>query len=215
LVTTPVQLSRASQGGGPPQFTGEIPANADAEFWQFGLSFPASGNPLLDETGALCQLGQRGGVWYLYGTFGGGPAERTCTLPSDKLLFFPVYNWVNVAVPGDTAKTLRAQLDPLVEGADLLEVTLDGKPAGPVRRLTSGVFSVTLPEDNLFGIPAGIYGPAVADGFWVMLPPLAAGSHELRFRAHAVVGPPAFDPGTVIEQETTYHLNVEDPAPIE
>ena len=184
-----------------------LPGNIDAEFWQLGLTFPASQSPLLDETGALCQLGQRGGVWYLYGTFGGGPVVRSCSLPTDRLVVFPVYNWINIAAPGDSAKTLREQLVPLVQAADLLEATLDGAPL-PIKRLISRVFSVTLPDDNIFGVAAGIYAPAVADGYWVILPPLSAGPHELHFRAHAFVF------GGDLNQDTTYHLDAVKPGPI-
>src|SRR5262245_530845 len=42
-----------------------------AEWWQFVFSLPLSANPLFDETGEKCVVGQHGPVWFLAGTFGG------------------------------------------------------------------------------------------------------------------------------------------------
>jgi hypothetical protein len=198
-------LAPASQGNGPPELA--IPVNADAEWWQFVLSFPLGQDPVSDPTGALCQVGQRGGTWYLYGTFTSAAAHRECTLPTGKQLFFPVFNQVNVAFPGDTPKLLRSQIAPLIDAADVLEVDVDGEalPPAELRRLTSGVFEVVLQEDNLFDaffpIPAGIYGPAVADGIWVLLSPLPEGDHEIRILGG--IGAPFVD--------VTYHLHVVAP----
>lgn len=63
-----------------------------AEWWQWVLSIPESVNPLLDETGDDCVVGQRGPIWFLAGTFFGGTAERECPVPSGTRLFFPVIN---------------------------------------------------------------------------------------------------------------------------
>ena len=38
--------------------------------------------------------------------------------------------------------------------------------------------------DNLFGLPAGTYAPAVADGFYLLLPPLPPGAHTITLRRH-------------------------------
>jgi hypothetical protein len=49
----------------------------------------------------------------------------------------------------------------------------------------ASAFSVTLPGNNLFsdccGLRAGVYAPAVADGFYLMLAPLSPGSHSINF----------------------------------
>src|SRR5262245_20854043 len=73
-----------------------------AEWWQFVLSIPASENPLLDDTGQKCAVGQRGPVWFLVGTTG-GPVTRACSLPEGKALFFPVLNLVDFNVTNQTA----------------------------------------------------------------------------------------------------------------
>src|SRR5262245_26501057 len=65
-----------------------------AEWWQWALSIPAAENPQLDTTGGDCVVGQRGDVWFLAGTFGGGTVTRTCSVPEGTVLFFPVVNFV-------------------------------------------------------------------------------------------------------------------------
>jgi hypothetical protein len=47
-------------------------------------------------------------------------------------------------------------------------------------RLQTPAFSITLAADSDFDtLPGGVYGPAVADGFWVMLVPLRLGEHTI------------------------------------
>ena len=38
-----------------------------------------------------------------------------------------------------------------------------------------------MPEDNLFGLPATTYEPAIADGYYVLIPPLPRGKYTIRF----------------------------------
>src|SRR5512146_1431101 len=68
-------------------------------------------------------------------------------------------------------------------------VTLDGQPTGPMRRIQSPVFEVTLPDDNIFAgvcapdLTGGVYSPAVDDGFYVQLGALSVGAHTLHIHA--------------------------------
>ena len=52
--------------------------------------------------------------------------------------------------------------------------------AAPVRGCTRA-FSLVFPDANLFGIPAGTYAPAVADGYYLLLLPLRPGPHTIAF----------------------------------
>lgn len=92
--------------------------------------------------------------------------------------------------------------------------TVDGEPvpldpandhfracAGTVRRCSAPAFSLTLPDQNLLGIAAGKYRPAVADGYYLMLKPLPKGCHTLTFGGAGHF----FGDFT---QNTTYHLTV-------
>ena len=154
-----------------------------AQWWQFVLSFPFDVNPLLDETGDRCAIGQRGPVWFLMGTVA-GESNRTCSIPEGKALFFPIINSVDVNVTNQTAKELRAELEPCFDAVRNLSVEVDGKPIRKLKnhfRVRSEVFEVTLPQGNVFGLDPGSYSPAVDDGYYVMLEPLAVGKHTLHF----------------------------------
>src|SRR5438046_3826702 len=69
-----------------------------AAWWQWALSIPASHHPLFDT--ADCGVGQSGPVFFLGGKACStldthcdfGHADRICTVPSGKALFFPVIN---------------------------------------------------------------------------------------------------------------------------
>ena len=186
------------------------------QWWQWVLSIPPSANPLTDTTGADCMVGQRGATWFLAGN-GGGTTTRTCSIPQGTMLFFPVINFVNVNTPnvcGQDANnipvaTLRAQIAPFIDGASKLSVKVDNKEVkNLLQRVQSSVFAVALPEDNVFdapcaslgGVPAGIYSPAVDDGFYVDLPPLPVGKHTLHFHAE--------NTGAGFVVDVTYNLTV-------
>jgi hypothetical protein len=187
-----------------------------AEWWQWAFSLPPAENPILDSSGEKCVVGQRGSTWFLAGTFGGGPATHVCSVPEGKALLVPLanagfFNSPNVCgeSPEDTpVEELRAAAAEFIDGVTGLSVEVDGKPVDRARRIHSQVFEVALPEDNLFddqcasfgGFPGGIYSPAIDDGYYVLLKPLAAGEHSLHFHAEN----PDF--GFVID--TTYDLTV-------
>jgi|SRR5690242_18665622 len=183
------------------------------EWWQWVLSIPASVNPLLDTTGEDCMVGQHGSNWFLAGTFFGGPVTRACDIPQGATLFFPVINSVGFDTPGQCgqgdplpASVYRQAAAAFVDGAANLSVILDGHPAGAMHRTVSQVFEVALPADNLFAgfcappLSAGIYSPAVDDGFYVRLNPLAVGPHTLHIHAE--------NPDAGFALDITYNLNV-------
>jgi len=143
-------------------------------------------------------------VWFLAGTFGGGPVTRTCTIPAGKAIFFPVTNIVAFApIPTEGIAALRGQAAGFVDGATLLRATLDGDALGlRNRRVQSPAFSFVVPVDGLLGTgaceplfvpvtdpplrprPQGLLcNPAVSDGVWVLLSPLRPGAHALRIQS--------------------------------
>lgn len=208
LAAIPITLNAAV-----PTAANHARRNLGAEWWQFALSFSNAANPINDETGAACQTGQNGRIWYLFGTFGneeGSPTVRNCTVPNDRWLFFPVANFICTAFPGETAQILREQCAAAAALIDLLEVSVDGavvanSPPG-FRHLLSDAFSVVVPEDNLFGVGAGVYGPAVDDGYYMLLKPFAAGPHTVRIRGGASAL------GLLVD--VIYNLDVVEPGPV-
>lgn len=157
-----------------------------ARWWQWVLSIPTDQNPLLDPTGENCAVGQSRRVWFLAGALGTGSATRTCVVPAGTALFFPIINAIFVATePGETEalahESVRARED--LVNVSTLFVEVDGVPVTNLGsyRAHSPTFPVTFPEDNLFGVPAGVYPIAASDGFWLMLGPLPPGTHTVHF----------------------------------
>jgi hypothetical protein len=187
-----------------------------AQWWQWVLSIPVFENPLLDQTGEKCVVGQRGPVWFLAGNFGGGETTRSCSVPEGKRLFFPIVNSVSIDTPDVCGQgseripvaELRDLSAAFVDGAVDVSVGVDGKPISDVTRIESNVFEVALPEENLFdepctglgGVPAGIYSPAVDDGIYALLDKIKKGEHELNFHAE--------NPSQNFVLDVTYHLTV-------
>jgi hypothetical protein len=211
---TPMNLAFADSENKPLIDT-DLFERLTAQWWQWALSIPTSQNPQLDATGEKGVVGQRGPVWFLAGVFGGVTATRSCSVPEGKGLFFPVINDVEINTPNVcgsgpdnvSVKDLRAASASNLEGAANLSVTVDGIAIKNLQRAQSEVFEVALPADSVFvapcypsPVPAGIYSPAVADGFYVLLSPLRLGNHTIHFYAENPAGTPV--------QSVTYNLTV-------
>jgi hypothetical protein len=162
-----------------------------ARWWQWVVSVPEDRNPSADETGENCDEGQSGPVWFLAGTFG-GLNERNCDIPAGTAIMFPIMNAeCSYAEYPDlrTESELRSCAVSANEGVTELMVTIDGQVIDESQlrsyRVQSPLFTLTLPENNIFGLPAGTT-QAVSDGFWIFLPPLGPGQHEIHFRGAVV-----------------------------
>jgi len=198
---------------------GRIYDKLSVAWWKYALEQPNATNPLLDPTGAGCRTGQSGRVFFLVGTAGTGQTTKDdCTVPSGKQLYFPLVNAFDVHTPGDGLDTpelvwhdLQVTLGFRV---DSLFATVDGEPVANLDPTTSpyracagpstgcaAAFSLDLASENLFGLPAGRYEPAVADGFYLLLPPLTPGHHTITFGGSGNLG------GS-FSQSVVYHLTV-------
>jgi hypothetical protein len=156
-----------------------------ADWWQWALSQPAASNPLVDPTGAQCANEQTGKVWFLAGTLTGGPVTRSCTVAAGTALLFPVLNAFFCVDPGGEdpgEAALRANVA-YVGSATGLTATIDAAAVPNVSAYfeESAIFSVTLPEDNIFDAPGGAYGPCVDAGYYVVVRPLPPGEHTIHF----------------------------------
>jgi hypothetical protein len=204
----PAQMAIADTGTEPH---GLLPV-LTAEWWQWALSIPTPQNPLLDATGEDCMIGQRGSVWFLAGFLGnGGAVTRTCSVPDNTMLFFPVINQVWFNTPGKcgnpsqnlTVKELRKLSKNTIDQAHDLSVKVDEKPLekNRLQRIQSQVFEFAFPSDNLCGdLPEGIYSPSVDDGYYVILEPLKRGNHTIHIGAQGA---------DKLIEDITYNLNVE------
>jgi hypothetical protein len=147
-----------------------------------------------------------GHIWFLAGTTGNPvdqPVDRTCTVPAKASIFFPIF-----AVEWSTLEGACAPLEGLAAarrdpgGAQGirtcaeafanhvrqpnqdLRLTIDGQHLQNLQRyrVQTDPFPIGFAENNEFGVPPG-KGKAAADGYWVLLPPLAPGPHTIQLAA--------------------------------
>jgi hypothetical protein len=157
-------------------------------------------------------------------------------MPFGKFLFFPIVNcnWIHIpeGLPGaDTKTTVDEVWDALqspIDGcgrrdnASELKATVDGVDiggltnaatspfytcAGPKNKgCAAPAFNITLSTKNIFGLPAGTYGPGVGDGYYILLAPLRPGMHTLTWSGKGGVAGGAVGEFT---QNITYDLKVQ------
>lgn len=196
------------------------------KWWQWALSIPVvqgqeQDNPLFDTTGASCGVSQSGHVFYLAGIFsvlpGNGPLNdavvRTqCVVPAGDALFFPILNAeddiITHCCDAPTVENMRAWLRGSMNDANSMTASIDGVSVSDIEQYRAGsdnaTFNFTLPEHNLFNYygynaPGGKYRPAVSDGYYLLLEPLAPGSHEIHFAGSF---------GNYFSLDITYELTV-------
>ena len=217
-------LSAAAQDRSPVISTdaiehGRTYSEWSAAWWQWAFSIPVASHPLFDN--GDCSIGQSGDVWFLGGKFCqtgqpcNGTATRYCSVPKGKSLYFPLNNVADTApeepnwgcgnslppLVGGTIAEMRQCVALFVDGTNL-EADLDGFQIRNLKshRVQSVEFDVTWPDDNVLTaigegpFSAGTYSPVIDDGYYLLLEPLAPGTHTLHFRAGS--------------QNITYHLTV-------
>lgn len=221
-------LSTAPAHGGAshkrqPNVYGKTYGEWSARWWQWAYAGPDRENAVQDETGTFCAVHQpKGKVWFLAGTFGLTGVERTCTIPPNRALLYPLVNSLWTDCPGTpdedlTDAEVRGLLTSFGAGGDRacqLTSTLDGVSISSLQILTvrtqSPKFSTILPENHILTgcappLPSGRTGRQIAEGYWIMLPPLSPGEHVLTIHGAAC------NPETGhVESEigVTYHLTV-------
>jgi hypothetical protein len=172
----------------------------------------------MDPSGTTCANVQSGPVWFLAGTtIGGTVTTRSCTIPADWALLFPLVNYVDINGTTQPAKELRAEIAGCLDQATNLSVTLDNVALSDKvlarGRVKSVPFSIVYPLGAIPTFPpvsAAAYSPAVDDGYYVMLKPLPPGAHTLRLTgsspgcSYKLTGFSA--PG--IDVDVTYNLTI-------
>jgi len=177
-------------------------ASLGAEWWQWAFSFPAEDVPYFN-TGGPVDIGahQSGNVWFLAGANYGLTEPRTGEVPTGTFLFFPLANLINdypcppefgfEPPPGETLenflqRTGREVMDYYVDPEDPF-VEIDGAALDDlsVYRATSSLFEFQADPALVSFDPCitGTVQSGVADGYWLLLPPLTPGVHTLHFGA--------------------------------
>ena len=168
---------------------GKSIAEWTSDWWNWAVQEPFATNPIADTTGAFANLNQNSPIFFVAGNFGDStPYVRKFSVPSNRYLLLPLVNYVFWAPEdGVDENALRTLASDNVNSIDQLSFELDGQqllnpfshreaspPGGFTLRFAPLLAEIGLsPMDRL----------AVSDGYWVMLEPLAAGQHEIRFSA--------------------------------
>lgn len=171
-----------------------------ARHWQWEYSMPVDKHPLFGT--ADVSEGQSGEVWFLGGTFGStelepgvfiGMETRNVTVPPGKKLFFPVVDAEASTIEGngDAEADLRATAEFFADFIvpESLYCEVDGQRVENLAdyRVQSPLFTFgPLPDGNVleefgYDAPEGSTSNSVSDGVFVMLAPLSAGKHTIRF----------------------------------
>ena len=153
------------------------------KWWEWALSIPIPFNPVLDDTGQYADRNQHNPVWFLAGTIGdeNKVAHRTCTVPKQKAVLFPIINYIYTEDrPFDEIKLVKhvkQDIDDIV----VKEATIDGYQV-PIYRVNSDpcLFHLRVAEKNRLGISVGTTD-ASADGYWVFVKSLNIGQHDIHF----------------------------------
>jgi hypothetical protein len=144
-------------------------------WWLWAASFDRAESPVADLTGERCAGHQSGDV-FLAGTYGTRRTFRTCTVPRDKHLFFPLINYV--VMPNGapiSCKAVTSTAARMTDGVSNLVLRIDGEPYAALvrhRQATRECFDI----GELATPPVRIY-PSAANGYYVMLRPLRPGTH--------------------------------------
>jgi hypothetical protein len=89
-----------------------------------------------------------------------------------------------------------------MDAATGLAATIDGVPVQNLTsyRSSSVDFGFVTPDENVLGLPKGLSGRSVADGYYLMLAPLSSGKHTIRIQGSL----PAF----AFTIDTTFNLTI-------
>jgi hypothetical protein len=213
VVAAPIASGQSSSQGknlGKGQNLGKL----TGDWWNWAVSTRPS--PL--NGGDPCGGNFVDGVFFLGGSFTIDPVTRTCTVPANTPILFPVVNTACSAAPtvqqpdgtftGDPkpyTKCSKDLLDQTVLANSTMFATLNGQPL-KIQRLESGPFTFTVPSPDGSEIvpnaPPGSYD-AAASGFWVYLPQgLEPGTYTLHWGGSFANGG--------FTQDITYILTVVD-----
>jgi len=181
-----------------------------ARWWQWIISFPIETQPTSE---GQCGFGQSGSVFFLPGYFAPGiEGPVTCIVPAGMALFVPIHGveCSTVEPPpffGRDEEALRACAEGMTSLPGDLSLTVNGQEllTSELTQVTTPLFTFNFPENNVFGVPAGV-AASVASGYNVMLAPLPAGEYEVTVSGTGGEGQ---------QMQFAYRVIVQEPAVIE
>lgn len=178
-------------------YQGKSLGDRGADWWTWANETPATGHPVLDETGEDCGANQPSDVFHLAGSFGGA-LDRVCSLPAGKPVLVPLVNYQfdNCGVPEEFVvpeEEFGTYIDEFLDSLTGLTLTVDGESVGSSvadfaeHRVELTTFDYTVPaEDSLyafFGLDyVGTCEGSLSGGYYALID-LAKGEHEIAFTA--------------------------------
>lgn len=207
VTATATSIANAHTGSSPPSLAFNANANPygtsmvdwSEGWWRWAMSIPVSSNPNLDSSGVDCAEQQSGDVFFLASIFGSGSVERSCTVPAKRALLVPLSSLLNdypcppsfgfEPPPGESLDQFLADGAAAVEDqVTTLSLSVDGTAVPELfdYRYRTPLFHFTGDSSLTATVDPCVTGSdqvAVADGFFVMLKPLAPGTHTVTFTA--------------------------------
>jgi hypothetical protein len=155
-------------------------SNWSKAWWQWAGSFDRQDSPVADRTGSNCRLKQKGPVWFLAGTYGTARTIRNCTIPRGKFIFFPLINYVVMptSTEGNCASFTRTAKS-ITDHPSYLVLDVDGHRIENLSRYRQA--TVECFDMGALAEPKYRVFPSAANGYYIMLRPLAPGKHVLNF----------------------------------
>jgi hypothetical protein len=186
----------------------------DARWYQWTVSMPVDVNPAVDATGERCGYGQSGPVFFLPANWTeSASVERTCVVAEGTAIHASpaTVNCSTLEPPpffGRTEDELRACAAAWLDDATYYQARVNGQEVADLDsyRSSSPLFTLTFPENNLFGAEPGV-AQAVSEAYSFIIAPPPPGEYEIVL-SWRVVG----DPTTAV---STVNLIVEAPQVIE
>lgn len=184
--TPPISMAKAYKIV-PPRETidGKTIAEFAAEWWKWSQSVPEDQDPVNDETGRHCAVGQRGPIWFLAGGYDSSRKQRACEVPAGKYIFFPVINslaWRRARDRHFSCEDAKRKAAIADDRTVELFVVIDGSALEDVKHFRAS-------SDKCFNMKEWIAPergahdayPSATDGYWIMLEPMPAGQHSIAF----------------------------------
>lgn len=176
------------------------------KWWQWNIALPKETHLTYNYSADNCDMGQVGPVWFLAGVVS-GRHDRSCTIPSDKAVLLPLEtgecDYGEKAIASDSDLVTCA-----TEGNDyaVISASVDGNTIkDPLSyRTQSGFFNISVPSNNIFEEPPGVY-KAYADGYFLFIEPLSPGEHVVKITSN--INNP-FNKEYSHSKDLTYRLNV-------
>jgi hypothetical protein len=156
----------------------------NARFWQWLVTLPISVNPFFEPTGAYCGYGQFGPVFFIPGV-STDRITMTCIVPEGTAIFVFIDGSACSTVEpppyfGRDEAEMRACAAEQTYAYSDLQATINGVEIRDLERYRSSspLFTITLPEGNIFRVTPGV-GLSVADSYGFIIAPPPPGEYEV------------------------------------